>query len=153
MGDRTTVRITVTKNTFKNNEKFFKSTDVGADYIDEDGDHLVTLEGYDINYGDWGTLEKFLKENEIEFDKWWGDGGEYSAGNAYYRFVDGKYTYHEIYENDESTLQELLHLKEEFKKDIKKGLKLLDKKIDKLSPFDIEPLKNENSVRFIKEVS
>jgi hypothetical protein len=150
MGDRTTVRITVSKSTFKKHEDFFRSDKVGANGIDEE-DKLVVIEGYDINYAEWEELENFLTENEIEFDKWWGDGGEYSSGNAYYRNIGGIYQNHEIYENEENTLHELINLKEEFDRDITKGLELLKNKIHKLMPFQIEPLKDDNAVRFIKE--
>lgn len=152
MGDRTDVKIKVSRSTFNKHEKFFRSDEVDAESIDEEYcNETVSLHCSEVNYACWGSLEEFLKSNKIEFDKEWGAGSEYEAGEGFFRIVNGEYREHEIYCTDSSTLETLKALLALHEKDPAEMLEMLKDRIESLSPFEITPLKNENSIRFIKE--
>jgi hypothetical protein len=162
MGDRTWVNIHIRKSDydrivredFEGNEDKFES----AIYVEEKddshyGDHIIQLYASEINYAEWSELESLLKDKQIEFNKDWGDGGEYSAGEAFFRLVKGKYKSVEIYSSQQSELNVLNEIYKmiEDGKDIKSVKKAIDKKIKQLMPFDPEPLHKPNSVRYIQE--
>lgn len=151
MGDRTYVNIKIKAYDFDKHEDFFRSDEVGADGIDRHG-KIVEMYSYEVNYAEWGELEDFLIEEEIEYDKYWADGGDYESGNQYARKIRKEYCIHEIYGTQESILSVLKELQEAFDKDPKKGKSLLKKKIKEIdAPFEIRDLGEENSLKFIKE--
>ena len=149
MGDRTDVTITLRKGDFeKVKEELVEET--RNEEIVEDGG-IVTITGTEINYGEWPQIEDTLQKNEIEYDRWWGRGGDYDSGTAYYRKVKGKYKSFEIYEGEELVSQCLNRLLEESKKDPKKLITVINKEIKKIRPWEPRNLDEPNSVRFIKD--
>lgn len=155
MGDRTSVVIRIRRNDFIAHEKFFRSDEVGASYVEEE-DNTVSLHGDEINYACWDELEKFLNTNEMEYDKCWGSGGDYESGNAYARKIPDKkgklkWKFSEIYDSQKTVLETLLSLRDLYKKDPKKALAYMEKEIKTLHPFDVKSLDEPNSIRFIRE--
>lgn len=150
MGDHTTVTITLRKSDYKTIE----DNDVLAqpEYLEEH-DNLISLTGTDINYGDWTEVEDYLQENKIEYDKRWERGGDYDAGNLYYRHVDGEYISFEIYDCNQETdewAQKLMSLLKEDK--IEEIKKEIEKVYKKYNPFKISDLDEPKSVRFLKKL-
>jgi hypothetical protein len=155
MGDRTYVTIKIRRSDFTKHEKLFRSDEVGASHIEEE-ENSITLHGDEINYACWDELEKFLNENEMEYDKRWESGDDYESGNAYARIIKDKkgklkWKYYEIYNTEETVLETLISLRDLYKTDPKKALSYMNKEIKKLYPFDAKSLDESNSVRFIKE--
>lgn len=162
MGDRTWVNIHIRKSDyeriiredFEGNEDKFEN----AVYIEEKeeshyGDHIIQLYQSEVNYAEWSELESLLKDKQIEFNKDWGDGGEYSAGEAFFRIVKGKYRGFEIYNTHQAEVNILVEINKliEAGKDIKNVKKFIDKKIKQYMPFEPEPLNRPNSIRYIEE--
>lgn len=156
MGDRTHVSIKIRQGDFRKNEKFFRSDDVYAEHIDLETDSKIAdMTCSEVNYAEWGTLEDFLKQNEIEYDKTWADGSDYEGGTQVARHVTTKdkteYRIHEIYSTQEhmlETLKDVLNMVEE---DHKKAIKEIKRRIKALDPFKVTDLREDNSLRFIKE--
>lgn len=162
MGDRTWVNIHIRKSDYDRivREDFEGSEDKfdSEIYVEEKedshyGDHIIQLYQSEVNYADWNDLESLLKDKQIEYNKDWGDGGEYSAGEAFFRIVKGKYKGTEIYSSQQSELNVLNELSKliEESKDIKKVKSFINKRIKQYMPFDIEPLHKPNSIRYMEE--
>ena len=149
MGDRTTVRITLHQGDYEKHKEHIKTC--GANSTDPHGDNLITLEAYEVNYAEWSELENYLQEHKVEYDKEWEAGGDYEAGNAYYRMIGNKYKSYDIYDSQKTVLEVLLDMKERIEKDPKKALNYIEKELKKLHPFDARNLDQPNSSRFIKE--
>lgn len=156
MGDRTTVRITIRKSDYNNLEKEFGGKDkfeeeVGASEVDDLGD-LIDLTAYEVNYANWDELESLLKDRKIEYNKSWDAGSEYDAGDSYVRILKGELREIEI--NNTQYEQEMVYkeiLTQIKKGDIKKLEKFVLKRLKEIRPFEIVPLDQPNSVRFIQE--
>lgn len=154
MGDRTTVEISIRKidynNLIKNRKEDFAAKH-GIDEINSDiRPELVTFLGYEINYGEWDSLEGFLKDNNIEYDKSWGAGCEYQAGQSWYRIIDGGGSEFELYEGQEIIRDFTEKLKESLD-DPDNLKKLILEKYEAYHPFKIRPLDEPNSVNFMKK--
>lgn len=159
MGDRTTVRITITESNYKkllerdfnsDPEKFSGEvySDDRNDFKNEEtGVNLVEFTGHDMNYGDWRDLEGILKDNLIEYDKSWDSGCGYEAGEAYFRLKDGALVEHSFYNSvtvEIDLLKSLLEHKGDLREEIQKKLKHLE-------PEEIKPLSDSNSLDFIRK--
>lgn len=158
MGDRTTVVIKIRHEDFLKHEDFFASYEVGASHIDkESSENTVALTGDDINYAEWSEIESFLQKKKIEYDKWWGSGGDYESGDSYYRtIVKGKrksYIGYDIYSSQINQLEMLIDLEARLLVDPKKTLAEIRNRIKNLHPFDAVSLEIPipNSIKFIKE--
>jgi hypothetical protein len=157
MGDRTTVDIDITtyayknilKNHFKNDVKLFEEA-FCVSQIDADIKALTRLTQEECNYAEWESLQKFLAENKIEYNKYWGAGGEYAAGEAYCRLIDGQMRLLEYYETDKSLVnfvETLMKMKDP--KEIQDAVKAEYKR---QTPFEIKPLDRASSVDAILEL-
>lgn len=156
MGDRTTVRITVTKQNYDNliSTKFNgKRKDFEEETLPEYTEFfkrgnlgLVEMTASEINYADWGNLERLLKENKIEYDKSWDEGGNYEAGESFHRLIDNEMVEFEIYKSRSDEI-DLLKSLLEYKGDLRTHI---TERLDQIDP-KIEPLSEPNCVRFIKE--
>jgi hypothetical protein len=118
MGDRTSVTITVRKKDYERllakegeSEANLREA-IGADTIDDDDGEWVVFQGYEINYADWNELQDILKENLIPYDKTWGTGDNYSAGESYARLIDGKMQELEFQEDEMRLVEFLKDLKD-----------------------------------------
>lgn len=140
MGDRTNV------------EFYIRSLKIPKEFIDESDTHsfergVTYLEQDEANYGNWDELEEYLKENEIEFDKYWGSGGDYTAGQAYARKTSKGYKYYEIYDEERRILGVLKELSKI--KDPKKLMTTIKTRIKELHPFTADDIFRPNSLDFI----
>ena len=162
MGDRTWVNIHIRKSDydrivreeFKGNEdKFERDISFEEKETSHYGEHIVQFYASEINYAEWGEFEKILKDKEIEFNKDWGDGGEYSAGEAFFRNVKGKYKGIEIYESQQAEINVLEEIQKVIEEggDLKKVKSFINKKIKYYMPFTPEPLHKPNSIRYMEE--
>jgi len=145
MGDRTYCKFTINKHYYDQNKEAFDAMD--CDEKEEDGDE-VSFVDYEANYGSMESYESFCHEHQIEYDRSWEAGGDYSAGTEYARNVNGEYKLHDIYDDGEAVLNELKAVMAE--KDPVKREALLEKRIRELEPFEITPLKVPQSIDFIK---
>lgn len=84
---------------------------VSADEVSEHED-ITQLLAYEVNYAEWNDLEGPLQSNDIEYDKEWEAGGDYGAGSAYYRLVDGQYQELEVYEESKGLFEFLKEIKD-----------------------------------------
>ena len=156
MGDRTYTRITLTKQEYTAVEKEFGGKEKieelwGLSYICDStsAPNCISLIDDEANYGQIEPLENILHEREIEYDKFWGPGNEFTEGNEYARNVDGIYKVMSIYIEQEATLTMLKALT---KIEDTIALKLeINNKIAELEPFEITPLYIPNSAKFIKD--
>lgn len=100
MGDRTTVNLTVRKEDLLKNQSLFAD----ADDKDEQGNSLMSLTYYDINYANL-DFESILQEKRIPYDKSWDNGHEYPCGTEYCRVLsDGNVEVKEFSGFDEDTI-------------------------------------------------
>lgn len=162
MGDRTWVNIHFRESDYKrivnedfegNEDKFANSVYFEEKVTSDYGKHIIMLYASEVNYAEWSELEGILRDKEIEFNKEWGDGGDYSAGEAFYRKVNGKYKSMEIYSSQQSEINVLEELSKVIEEggDLKKVKSFINKRIKQYKPFEPEPLHRPNSVRFINE--
>jgi len=140
MGDRTTV------------EFYVRSTKIPKEFMDDTDEcniegNITYLSQDEANYGSWEELEEYLKDNEIEFDKYWGAGSEYSAGKGYARKTPKGFKYFEIYETEKDSLNSLITLSKI--KDPKKLMATIKKRIKELQPFIPRNINTPNSLDFI----
>jgi hypothetical protein len=158
MGDRVRVSIHVRKSDIKylidkefdgDSDKFSSKVEAN-EYNEYDSCPLVELVDQEANYGNWESLEEFLCEKKIEFDKEWGEGGGFGKGSAYFRLVKGKIKQVEVYAHDEGLLKFLTAVKNLPPEEIKKAVK---KELKKLSKFEITPLDQPNSVKLIMDLA
>lgn len=162
MGDRTWVNIHIRKSDyqrilredFEGNEDKFENT-VYVEDKDEShyGEHIIMFYQSEVNYAEWSPLESILRDKQIEYNKDWGDGGEYSAGEAFYRLVKGEYVNFEIYESQQAEVNVLNSLNKVIQEggDLSSVTKFIEDKIKYYVPFDPEPLNKPNSIRYIEE--
>jgi len=157
MGDRTYCSYTIHKDNLakiKANlgiaDNFKVAEHLDASVIEDEGD-TVQFYDYEANYGTIEKLQDYLSEHEIEYDKRWEAGGDYDAGNEYYRIIEGKPKCYEIYDDSYQVVVALETLLKEAAqgKDLKT---LVEAKIRKLVPFEEGPLlAPSNSKHFITE--
>lgn len=154
MGDRTWVTIYIRKTEYLHlvDDKFNGDMDkfneyIGIDDSDDDG-VLISLMASELNCGNWDTLEALLTAHDIEFDKFWGDGNEYSAGKAYYRKTPKGFKLNEISEDQESVIAFLEKCRTTPEANLKQ---LIEDTYKYHMPFEPTPLDRENSVRFVEE--
>jgi hypothetical protein len=100
MGDRTWVRLTIAKEHLDQlqvlDPDLPESTEDG--FVHNKSVELLTFQFVEVNYGELGCEEK-LQDAGIPYDKEWGSGGEYNAGETYFRITPSL-------EGDEFTLYE-----------------------------------------------
>ena len=157
MGDRTHVQIylkqkdynKILKKHFDNSEAKF-TNETGCTEIYQCDTGLVRILGEEINYGEWTVIEDKLLKEDIEYDKEWGQGGDYAAGEANYRKTKKGYQHIEIYETQRD-LVEFLNKAREIK-DPKKLKALINKTYKQHYPFEPEPLNKTNAEDFIKNI-
>lgn len=151
MGDRTYVKITIHTDymdkllaKYGSEEKLRQEVDADGIFADEGA-----FEASEVNYANWDTLENLLKEEEIEFNKEWGPGCEYSEGEAYYRKVGKEFKFVELYSSSIKLADELEKILNS-----KNPLKEAKKKLKELRPFKIEPLARcpNNAEKFIEKL-
>jgi len=113
MGDRTTVELNVKKADYDRDETLqrlieendgelcWKNIHEGRPGIYEE---VMSWVFEDVNYAELRcstpTLEEYLLENNIEYDKSWAAGGDYPEGNEVGRLIDGQYLTDESYHRD-----------------------------------------------------
>ena len=160
MGDRTTCIVNVSKRDYetlinlpnKDWDKDGFQDYISADEIEDEGDEIKLVQ-YDANYGMWDTLTDELQAENMEYNHWWGDGGDYKEGTKYHRLVDGCLQELELYctqETEAELVSKLKKLLDEGKLDELKDE--IGKKHQEFFPFEITPLGRQNSVEFIKEI-
>lgn len=114
MGDRTYCELKVRTKDFKRTLDIL-GKDNPPNVVDHDGE-LAVLGFEEVNYGDidYETKNDLIQAG-IPFNWSWGDGDEFSAGEAYYRFTeDGAFRYLKVYDHDTNpNLNELLALIDE----------------------------------------
>ena len=114
----------------------------------EDGDITIFV-CYEANYATLETLETYLHENKIDYDKSWESGGDYEAGEEYARKVNGEYMVHSLTAKQHDvlgTLKTLIELKE----DPAKLMECLENTLLELEPFEQTQLNQPQSIDFIK---
>ena len=162
MGDRTFMSIQISeynwnnllKKDFNNDEGKFEE-EFGIDEVEIDGG-IVTFRENEANYGNNDSLEGYLSENNIEYDKFWADGGDYESGEESCRMVKGEWRSIEVSKSQESE-QNLIG---QFKKlldqnNLDEVKKIIEEKYKQWFPFEITPIETtkntSNSVRFIED--
>jgi len=150
MGDRATTTITIRTSDFK---RIFTPQFEADHYVNqvETIDALTHLTQDECNYAEWESLQNLLAEKNIEYDKDWGPGSEYSAGCAHARLVKGKMRIVEFYEADKGLLRFLDDLKKI--SDPNKLKQAVDAEYKRQYPFEITPLNRPVSVKAILELS
>ncbi|MHC1728550.1 MAG: hypothetical protein AB9866_21540 [Syntrophobacteraceae bacterium] len=145
MGDRTHVTIEmrlidwewILRAEFKDDE-LAAEREIGADELDwywaNDCD-LVMLYSAECNYANWSELEELLRKHEIEYNKEWGQGGDYGSGNEYVRRLpDGSLRSVEIYDSEESLAYFVKNLKDGTPDAIKQAVQA---KYREIYPFEL----------------
>jgi hypothetical protein len=105
MGDRTDVQLTIPTELHKLAEQVAPDMcdHAGATYCEQHGGlQLVTLEYYEVNYGELEFLPK-LVDVGIPYTRYWYRGGEYNQGEEFLRFTpEGDIRLVELYEGEEN---------------------------------------------------
>lgn len=162
MGDRTWVNIHICESDYQRiiqedfggDESKFESQVYFEEKADSHyGEGIIMFYASEVNYADWEDLESILKDKKIEYNKDWGDGGEYSAGEAFYRNIKGEYKSLEIYSSQQSELNILEEISKIIEEggDLKKVKSFVGKRIKYYMPFTPKPLNNSAALRYIEE--
>ena len=147
MGDRTYCTTTINIYYYKQFKTELDALAKAQYYEVEKEDELVNFNDDQANYGDMPEIVSFLSEREIEYDKRWESGGDYSAGSEYAREVKGIYTKCDIYEGGEDLIN---NLKELLACNTNERENLIKIKLKHLEPFEVTPLSMPQSIDFIK---
>ncbi len=106
------------------------------EFVTRDG-AIVNMEAIECDYGNWDEAEELLRSHFIEYDKTWGDGGEYSGGEAFIRNVDGSMVCVEIYKESKNLVDFLSEVRSLAAEKIKARV---EQELRSIMPFDVEPL-------------
>jgi len=158
MGDRTYCSFRIHKDNFakmkahlgiSDDDKVAEHFNAQGTDLDEEG--VAKIYDDQANYGAIEKLSDYLSEHGIEYDKRWESGGDYSAGDEYFRVIDGKHCCYDLYEGqfDTSVVLKQLLQKAAEGEDLKT---LVEAKYNEIVPFEPGPLRPpSNSKNFITE--
>jgi hypothetical protein len=143
MGDRTYVSIQVREIDFE----WLKRAEFGDDeermekelfweHMTRDDD-IVDMGADECNYGNWDEIEELLRSHLIEYDKTWGDGGEYSGGEAFIRNINGSMAQVDIYKESRNLVDFLFEVRNLSSEEVKARV---EQEYRSIIPFDIQPL-------------
>ena len=155
MGDRVYVRIQIHSSYLpkliqSSEDKSLESlvNEIGCETNEAEGEYYAFTDS-EVNYAEWHILEDLLAKSEIEYDKDWGSGCEFEAGYGYYRCVEGKWIFHEIYQTNQEQIDLLEVLLKA--KNIRKAAETM---LKGLKPFEVKDLQRcpNNAEKFIEEI-
>jgi len=147
MGDRTYCTTTINKHYYEQNKDLIdKLSKEGWYEIEKEGETVKFIDDQ-ANYGDMPAICDILTEKEIEYDKSWESGGDYSAGVEYARKVKGIYTKGDVFEGGEDLIN---NFKEILACEPSEREALIKTKLLQLEPFEITDLSAPQSIDFIK---
>ena len=120
MGDRTNVTLNLAKCSLEKAKSLIDDIEGNQAeewLIDGTDDEMISFSWDEVNYTDLG-FENTLQENNIPYDKEWGDGHDFFAGEEYFRVDSNGETTMSTIENSSVGLIDFEKVKEASKKDI-----------------------------------